>query len=523
MQKLSMRFILFLCFLFSVCSLVIGQERDGREVNLIKQPLRLRSSYELLKMSGEPDLGMLGMGADFFIVDKLPNLYFTINTYSAIVGKRPGLITFGTGVGYIQPLFRSPLSLDGGIFVGGGGGGGASDGGGLITRLHLNLSYRMKHVSVFGGYSRLDFPTGDIGGNSFNVGLSLSTLFSTARRSGFVSTVEDYENVLDKESIFRVQVTGQNYINFAGRPTFPSNVPAPGGGEISLVGIELDHFFHKKWYAALKLHGAMAGGIDGYMSYLVGLGFEQALWTDRLTLDTQLLAGPSGGGSIASGGGETIQGSVGLRALLGNAYGIKASIGQTITPGGDFNGTLLELALSKNFQFASAANDRKKTAYRLKDTDRLHEFGFELLNRTYYSSANSVDKNGRPYDQFFNLIGFIISKKLNHNFDILGATNWAYQGSYGAYAEGLLGLRYRYEWTPSWQFRAQVLGGAAGGGGIDLGSGLVFQYSAGLVHQISQNWGITVGAGQMASVKGTFKPLFTDIGIIYRFAAIQNR
>ncbi|MCE5205968.1 MAG: hypothetical protein LLF80_07705 [Porphyromonadaceae bacterium] len=523
MQKLSIRFMLLLCCLFSVGPLVIGQESDGREVNLIKQPLRLRSSYELLKMSSEPDLGMLGMGADFFIVDKLPNLYFTIHTYSAIVGKRPGLITFGTGAGYIQPLFRSPLSLDAGIFVGGGGGGGASDGGGLITRLHLDLSYSMKHVSVFGGYSRLDFPTGDIGGSSFNVGLTLSTLFSTARRSGSASMAEDYEDSLDKESIFRVQVTGQNYINFAGRPTFPSNVPAPGGGEISLVGIELDHFFHKKWYAALKLHGAMAGGIDGYMSYLVGLGFEQALGTDRLTLDTQLLAGPSGGGGIASGGGGTIQGSVGLRALLGNAYGIKASIGQTITPGGDFNGTLLELGLSKNFQFASAANDRRKTAYRLKDTDRLHEFGFELLNRTYYSSANSVDKNGRPYDRTFNLIGFIVSKKLNHNFDILGATNWAYQGSYGAYAEGLLGLRYRYEWTPSWQFRAQVLGGAVGGGGIDLGSGLVFQYSAGLVRQMSQNWGITIDTGQMAGVKGNFKPLFTDIGIIYKFATIQNR
>ncbi len=139
MQKFLIRFILLLFFLFSVTLLVTGQESDGREVNLIRQSLRFRSSYEPLKMSGEPDLGMLGMGADFFIVDKLPNLYFTINTYSAVVGKRPGLITFGTGAGYVQPLFRSPLSLDGGIFVGGGGGGGARDGGGLITRLHSLL------------------------------------------------------------------------------------------------------------------------------------------------------------------------------------------------------------------------------------------------------------------------------------------------------------------------------------------------------------------------------------------------
>jgi hypothetical protein len=523
MQKCSICFILFLCFLLSIALPVIGQENEDKEVELLKQPFRVRTSYELLKMSGEPDLGMLGMGADFFIVDKIPNLYFTINTYSAIVGKRPGLITVGTGAGYVQPLFRSPLSLDAGIFVGGGGGGGAPDGGGLITRLHLNLTYRFKHVSFFTGYSRLDFPTGEIGGNNLNAGLTFSTQFSTARKGGTLSRTDGFVDNLDLQSKLRVQVTGQNYLNFAGRPTFQSDVDAPRGGEISMLGVELDHFFHEKWYAALKLHGAVAGGIDGYMSYLVGLGFEQALGTDRLTLDTQLLAGPSGGGGIASGGGGIIQGSVGLRALVGNAYGIKAAIGQTITPGGEFNGTLLELGLSKNFQFVSTASDRKKTAYRLKDTDRLHEFGFELLNRTYYSSANSVDKNERPYDRAFNLIGLIASKKIHPHFDILGATYWAYQGSYGAYAEGLLGVRYRYEWTPSWQFRAQVMGGAAGGGGIDTGHGLVIQYSAGLAHQLNQNWGFSIGAGQMTSISGNFKPFFTDVGIIYRFATIEKQ
>src|SRR5690554_3402749 len=458
MQNNSFRFSLLISLLLSATPLVIGQENDHSEINLIKQPLRYRFSYELLKMSSEPDLGMLGMGVDFFIIDKLPNLYLTINSYSAIVGRRPGLITFGTGVGYLQPLFQSPFSLDAGLFVGGGGGGGAQDGGGLISQGHLNLSYKMKYLSVTGGYSRLDFPNGAMGSNNFNVGLTFSSNFRTARRSAHKSMTDDSVNQLDKRSTFRVQVTGQNYIIFAGNPTFQSKIQSKEG-EISLIGIEMDHFFHKKWYAALKLHGAVAGGIDGYMSYLVGLGFEQELGTERLTFDTQLLAGPSGGGNVASGGGGIVQGSVGIRARLGNAFGIKAAIGQTITPGGQFNGTFLELGLSQNFQFLSTTGEHLKTAYRLKAGDRLVEFEFELVNRTYYSSPELVDKNGRPYDRAFNLLGFLISKKIHHNFDILGASNWAYQGSYGAYAEGLLGLGYQYEWTPSWKFRAQVLGG----------------------------------------------------------------
>jgi hypothetical protein len=55
-----------------------------------------------------------------------------------------------------------------------------------------------------------------------------------------------------------------------------------------------------------------------------------------------------------------------------------------------------------------------------------------------------------------------------------------------------------------------------------MGSGLVYQYSAGLVHHINQNWGFAISAGQMAGVKGNFQPFFTDIGIVYRFGSIQE-
>jgi hypothetical protein len=182
----------------------------------------------------------------------------------------------------------------------------------------------------------------------------------------------------------------------------------------------------------------------------------------------------------------------------------------------------MELGLSQTFRFLSTTNEGKKNAYQLKESERLSEFGFELLNRTYYSSPDGVDKNGDPYESAFNLLGFQVSKNIHPHFDLLGATYWAYQGAYGAYAEGLLGLLYKYAWTTSWEFRAKVLGGAAGGGGIDLGSGLVYQFGAGLVYQMHPNWGLSIGAGQMRGVKGSFTPLFTDIGIIYRFGTLRD-
>ena len=43
---------------------------------------------------------------------------------------------------------------------------------------------------------------------------------------------------------------------------------------------------------------------------------------------------------------------------------------------------------------------------------------------------------------FKNSISIDLSKNLKYNFDIIGSIFWEYQGSYGAYAEGWIGLQY---------------------------------------------------------------------------------
>lgn len=503
-------FILFSGLLIGL--ILLHQEGWAQQVTFKERPLRFRTSYEKLQMQGEPNLGMLGLGADFFIVDRLPNFYLSLNSYSAIVGKRPGLITFGTGLGYLQPLFNSPLALDAGIYVGGGGGADAPDGGGLITRGHVNLNYRIKNVSVFGGYSRLDFPTGAMGSHQVHVGLALSSVFRTAhpvlnRVSAQPASSETVQTEKERfiVSPFRATIAGQNYL----------------GGDIYLLGVELDQFFHQHWYAALKLHGAVAGGIDGYMSYLVGLGYEYPLLRDRLLFNTQLVAGPSGGGTVNTGGGGIVQGSLGLRAGLGSSYDLKAGLGYTYSPRGTFHGTFLEVGVGKSFQFISS-REISERPYTLDAADLLHKFGFEIMNRTYFS-PDLTNKSGQPYDRTFNLLGFRFSKRFHPNFDFLGATYWAYQGSYGAYAEGLLGLGYRQGIGAGWEFGAQLLGGAAGGGDIDLGDGLVFQYSAGLTRKLGTQWDIGLGVGQMQGIKGNFRPIFTDIGFGYRFSKAERK
>ena len=55
--------------------------------------------------------------------------------------------------------------------------------------------------------------------------------------------------------------------------------------------------------------------------------------------------------------------------------------------------------------------------------------------------------------------------------------------------------------------------GAGGGGGIDMGDGLLFQYSTGVQRKINNKWNWIANVGQLRPLEGNFTPLFVDLGI----------
>lgn len=491
---------------------------DSLYIKFEKNSLRYRTSYETMKMDGEPSLGMLGIGANLFLIKSLPQLYFSLNSYSAIQGKRPGLITFGTGLGWNQSLGKSPLSVDAGLYLGGGGGAGAPDGGGLITRGHIQLGYNIKSLQVFGGYSMMDFPSGEMRGNQVQFGLSYTTPFIRSNRAKQTASISPSKDTIANSRLFRVTIGAQNYIHFIGNPTF--NRENSVATETSLLGIGIDQFFAKNWYATLKLHGALSGGIDGYMSYLVGLGYENKLFNTSATWDAQIVAGPSGGGDVATGGGAITQANLGIRKNLWSDLGGKIGIGQTWSPDGDFAGTFLELGITKGFNFLSPKNT--KPLYALAtEKYKARIFDIAVLNRTYIS-PDALDKNGRPYDEMFNLLGFLFTKQFYKHWEAVGATYWAYEGSYGAYAEGLIGVGYTNNLNHNWKLKSYVLIGSAGGGGIDLGDGFVYQYQIGVDRYFNDNLGLKFGVGQMRGFQGNFKPVSLDIGLVYKIEKTEK-
>lgn len=490
----------------------------SQEYSVEKFPNRVRLSWETVSMSTEADLGFVGIGFDLFHLVKNANtIYVGVSSYSAVTGIRPGLITLGMSAGWSPQLTKSGLFLDVGGFLGGGGGGGADDGGGLIVRPHLNLEQRFGNVGVRLGVSRIDFPSGGISGNQINVGLTLNgnNYFKVKDAQYRFVKSEDLT-----EGKLRVAMVGTSYFNLK-----DGSVPdKPEVTQVGLLGMQLEADINNYFYGLLKLNGALAGGTDGYMSIFLGAGAKLPVLENRLNIESRVLIGPTGGGGIQSGGGATVQAEAGLTLLLGQGYDLKMMAGKTFSPWGPFDTNHVEIGVGKTFgRLKPKAGSQNKDKFNVKSSDYyVNDLALSIYNRTYFP-PEALNKNGVPYLSSFNSLGFEVQKYLGERFSLNAGTVWAYQGDYGAYAEGLIGATYYQPIFNKTKVSFKLMVGAAGGGAIDLGEGLLFEYAVGLERELSDRWDFVVQVGQTQPFEGNFNPISLDIGLKFHVSQLLKK
>ena len=470
-------------------------------------PNRLKLSFETVSMDREEDLGFAGIGLDILQLNhKFKSLYFGIHTYSAMSGNRPGLITLGATAGLRFPVLKN-FYIDASGFVGGGGGGNAADGGGLIIRPYIGFEKQLKNIGLTLGISYLDFPTGEISGTQLSFGITFNG------KSYFEANNPNYIKESAHASTFkkiRMALSNTYYTKFTnGSVNSFSNTE---NNPIGLIGAQLERDLFYNFYAIGKINGALSGGADGYMSILLGAGYKFPILKKIISIETRALFGPSGGGEVESGGGATLQLEGGASLQIFKTYDIKLMLGKTLAPWGDFNAQHFEVSLGKNFEVLSP----KQYNYEEKINSGNYQFtknhlAVSLLNRTYFS-PDATTKNNDPYESSFNLIGFRIENFFTSQLSGTAETIWAYQGDYGAYAEGLIGITYYIPILKKINIPFKGMFGAAGGGGIDVGSGLITQFSSGINYQLTKNNNVFLQFGKFLPIKGNFDPTFLDVG-----------
>ena len=120
------------------------------------------------------------------------------------------------------------------------------------------------------------------------------------------------------------------------------------------------------------------------------------------------------------------------------------------------------------------------------------------------------------------LVGIGVSTPLLSWLDLTGQAFGAFEGGVGGYAEGLWGLEARRAVAPQlprlhWVARGLV--GAAGGGGMDVGDGAVWEVDAGVrLDTARRGLALAAEGGVVRAFGGTFDAAVLRLSAVFDFA-----
>ncbi len=477
-----------------------------------------RISYETVSLSGNERMGLAGI---HYLLDVTPRLYAGLGLFGAVTGNRGGFFSGGFEAGLRQPL-AGAFSLDTGLFVGGGGGRSAPQGGGLMVRPHLGLLYDAEVVRLALVYALIDFPNGAIRSDHpvFYLDIPFDALSIAPERPGDLAALLDEASLAaNRPIIFNRERVAARYTVYA----TPGGTRDLGGGaktgEIQVTGIEYTRDLDEITYLFVEASGASGGHADGYAEIFFGGGVHMPVYGRSLFLDSRVSAGASGGGGVDTGGGAAAKASLGLKFALGDGLSIDTRAGYE-TSAGKFHANLVEFGLG--YALDSAAFG-KGGAPRGPVTDELQldSWRTRFSIQHYSSRKKSMRKDGE------NSTIWLLGGKLDEfvgsgPFYLTGQAQSAIAGGAGGYSIGLLGIGYLSGPVAETGVHVfvEALGGAAGGGGLDVGSGSVIEPQAGVLYDVGKSFGVEASIGKIKALHGGLDSTAAGVCVIYRFSTL---
>lgn len=468
-----------------------------------------KQTHETVTLPGDESMGFWGGGLYYEVT---PGLSFGPALYGATTGQRGGFITLGMGADARLQLSER-ISVNAGYFVGAGGGPGSYtlSGGGLMLRAHAELDYDLGKWGILGvGVSNLSFPSGSINSTQPYVSYSIpfTTLFAGGWREELSFSEPSGMAALPSEKEF--SLVTRHY-------SIPSHVRTDQGAaqhpELQLVGAELVQYLGETTFVRLETEGAWGGQSQGYMQILLGGGYRLPV-TKTTALKFSAAAGVAGGGHVDTAGGVLLNLEASVQQKLTKHVFVELGAGYVKAPQAGFEATSLIGRLGYSFGTPKVRGDTVSLA-------ALEGYKNEHLRlRVTHQSYLKADPNWRTHhaDLDFSNLGVQLDYFPNEKFYLTGQGIAAYSGEAGAYMTGLVGagLHQPLFDTPFY-LDLEGLIGAAGGGGANVGGGLVWQANANLGYQLNEKLSLTAGIGRMEAVKGAFKANVLNVGLVYNF------
>ena len=410
-----------------------------------------------------------------------------LETQSAVWGNYGGFYAFGFTGGIYQNIRPWVFAHMGGS-IASGGGAGAPDGDGLMYRGYAGLSVKHKHGLVDLAYNHIDFPSGAITSNHFSLGFTHVLPYR----------IEYFDHNSYYPTYFEL-VTGLWFLG----PEDASRNSEPV--QSAYAGVRVGQYLNTNHTvgAELQLGAGALGNIDGYMNYSMGLRFNTP--SQRLHFRTHL--GSGGGGGVYTGGG--LSAMVGAGAQFG---GHQFSVGQWTALSDE--ASIPFVSYSRHIDFKSSLGfHRKGVDYTYNDS---REVALKVLAGAGQQRSPGLDRNGNPYNPMSGIaMGLGIEAWSNNNYscDVYGHTFWAASGGYGAYAEGLFSAAFLKS-RGTFKYGVDLTTGIAGGGGIDVGSGLMIAPGLQVESIIGPLSALKLNLRRKYFPGGTYQPVYIGVELI---------
>ena len=445
--------------------------------------LEIENDFIYLK---SPQTTIKGLHRLFVGVPIGETLSFGQSLYSGATGDGGGAFFWGFEGVTRFPISRQwNLALSG--FFGGGGGAGQVSGDGTMLRFGAEGEYALtSNWSARAGVS--------------HISISGSAIDDWAPSIGFRYQVSPKPRSNRAKSLKLARVSFRT-----SRLQFPGALSRSGmpQAQLRLVGAEASFSISNDYETFLGADGAVSGG-DGYMHVIGGL---RKLWPlGPISLLGQSSIGFGGGGDVDTGGGLIAGASGGIAFPMGDNFDIDLTYGKMKSLSSGVTGHRTQLSLSRVFKKGPI---RKNYAEHQQWQVGLG-ISIQPPNNYYMKSQSNVGI--LPVMQESS-VDFFISKKTYFT----GNAQTTISGGVAGYAVGLLGLGHEFNIGEVWRLSPEAHIGAAGGGGVDVGKGLLGGARVEADYILNSESSLSLGLGILKSFDGGLKVPIVQLGFKKRF------
>lgn len=462
-------------------ALAVAADGEGGDSvgSLESRAAHARVSFERVRFPGDERVGLVGTS---YLVDVTDASGIAVGpaVYGAISGQRGGFFTFGAEAAWRRRL-AGPFGVELGLYAGGGGGSSAPQGGGLMLRPHADLLWDLGGYTLGVSVAKVKFPNGQIDSTQWGLVLDLPSGFNFAPAARLGTPV--FAGGRTGIGFDRIQIVGGVYRTRAAS-TLIDGSPEPRN--IRTIGVRAEQELGNHTYWGLEASGAAQPGVAGYAEYLGTAGIEGETIRNHLNVGARVGLGMAGGGGIPVGGGLFAKAAVYGVVRLSGDLGISLEAGLASAPRGDFRAASLSAAM---FWALDSTDGGSGVPARPVRTD--FSAGVEQYNAARRDGSTRVlDADVLKIDRF-----------LSPNFYVSGQVHSAVSGAAGGYSVALIGAGWMQPLGPRWHAGAELLAGAAGGGGVDS-HGSIVQPMLYAGFQITPAVALRVGAGRIKALNG---------------------